>query len=79
MECGCRVQAFGLYGVVGNLVVTLWVMNDFLECQTSQRVAACAACQCRVLGIARLLIFLSNAVRCEKGKFDEIVRFFEVP
>jgi len=45
-----------LYGVSKNHAVTLLVMNDFLECQMNQRVAAYAACQCRFLGIAAILI-----------------------
>jgi len=35
----------------GSHIVTLLVMSDFPECQTNQRVAACAACQCRILGL----------------------------
>jgi len=38
------------FEVSKNHTVTLLVMSDFSECQTGQGVAACAACQCRILG-----------------------------
>jgi len=45
------MSLLGLYGVSKNHAVTLLVMRDPLECQTGQGVAACAAFQCRILGL----------------------------